>query len=232
MIATGTLALAAGTTLALGAALVVLGPLWSDDADVALAPVPPDPPRLALGPAAAAVEGVSAVEALREIEFDRATGKLSDEDYAELKASYTREALAELRAADAGVAITPPVGLDPVEGRARRLPRPPRSAPRRPRARAARGAGELLRLRSAPRVGRGVLLQLRALSRGGVSGVPRTVYARGAALLRGVRDGVGAGGSGERCGWGDRCRSRLRRAGADLDVMLPHSHRSRDVSAR
>ena len=33
-----------------------------------------------------------AVAALREIEFDRATGKLSDADYAELKARYTREA--------------------------------------------------------------------------------------------------------------------------------------------
>ncbi len=37
------------------------------------------------------------VEALREIEFDRQTGKLSDADYATLKASYTERALAELR---------------------------------------------------------------------------------------------------------------------------------------
>jgi hypothetical protein len=39
-----------------------------------------------------------AIDALREIEFDRATGKLSDTDYAELKASYTERALGELRA--------------------------------------------------------------------------------------------------------------------------------------
>jgi hypothetical protein len=39
-----------------------------------------------------------ALSALREIEFDRATGKLSDEDYAELKTKYTAEALAVLRA--------------------------------------------------------------------------------------------------------------------------------------
>jgi rRNA maturation endonuclease Nob1 len=39
-----------------------------------------------------------ALAALREIEFDRATGKLSDEDYADLKAKYTAEALAVLRA--------------------------------------------------------------------------------------------------------------------------------------
>ncbi len=39
-----------------------------------------------------------ALRALKEIEFDRATGKLSDADYDELKAKYTSEALAALRA--------------------------------------------------------------------------------------------------------------------------------------
>jgi hypothetical protein len=39
-----------------------------------------------------------ALRALKEIEFDRATGKLSDQDYDELKAKYTAEALAALRA--------------------------------------------------------------------------------------------------------------------------------------
>ncbi len=39
-----------------------------------------------------------AIAALREIEFDRETGKLSDSDYASLKAKYTGEALAALRA--------------------------------------------------------------------------------------------------------------------------------------
>jgi hypothetical protein len=42
-----------------------------------------------------------AIDALREIEFDRATGKLSDGDYAALKASYTEQALNELRSAPA-----------------------------------------------------------------------------------------------------------------------------------
>lgn len=42
-----------------------------------------------------------ALAALREIEFDRATGKLSDEDYADLKARYTTRALAALRTDDA-----------------------------------------------------------------------------------------------------------------------------------
>jgi hypothetical protein len=39
-----------------------------------------------------------AIEALREIEFDRATGKLSDEDYAALKSRYTGLALDAMRA--------------------------------------------------------------------------------------------------------------------------------------
>ncbi len=43
----------------------------------------------------------TAVDALREIEFDRETGKLSDEDYATLKATYTPRALEELRAREA-----------------------------------------------------------------------------------------------------------------------------------
>jgi hypothetical protein len=50
-----------------------------------------------------------AVVALREIEFDRATGKLSDNDYDELKARYTERALAAMRI---GVAGAPD---DPVE---------------------------------------------------------------------------------------------------------------------
>ena len=42
-----------------------------------------------------------ALRALKEIEFDRATGKLSDTDYEQLKAKYTAEALAAMRG-DAG----------------------------------------------------------------------------------------------------------------------------------
>lgn len=45
-----------------------------------------------------------ALSALREIEFDRATGKLSDEDYHALKTKYTAEALALLRAEETGAA--------------------------------------------------------------------------------------------------------------------------------
>lgn len=45
----------------------------------------------------------SAVEALRELEFDRETGKISDSDYEPLKARYTDQALAVMRAGDSAV---------------------------------------------------------------------------------------------------------------------------------
>src|SRR5205814_712110 len=54
-----------------------------------------------------------ALRALKEIEFDRATGKLSDSDYDQLKAKYTAEALAALRgesgfrSREIGIAQTP-----------------------------------------------------------------------------------------------------------------------------
>lgn len=44
---------------------------------------------------------VDAVSVLREIEFDKATGKLSDADYADLRATYTRDALVQMRAGGA-----------------------------------------------------------------------------------------------------------------------------------
>ena len=50
----------------------------------------------------------SAIAALREIEFDRATGKLSDSDYDDLKQRYTRAALEELRGEDAAASPTSP----------------------------------------------------------------------------------------------------------------------------
>ncbi|HEX9129034.1 MAG TPA: hypothetical protein VF850_07735, partial [Gemmatimonadaceae bacterium] len=47
-----------------------------------------------------------AVEALRELEFDRQTGKISDSDYEPLKARYTRQAVASMRAGDSPVCET------------------------------------------------------------------------------------------------------------------------------
>ena len=58
----------------------------------------------------------SPIVALREIEFDRATGKLSDVDYAELKGTYSKRALDELRANRGGAAGEL---ADPIEARVR-----------------------------------------------------------------------------------------------------------------
>ena len=44
-----------------------------------------------------------AVEALRDLEFDRATGKVSDDDYESLKARYTTQALTAMRAGGAAI---------------------------------------------------------------------------------------------------------------------------------
>jgi len=81
-------ALAAGTILAITALAFVLYPLFFDEAPVA---------RSATPTRRASWSDDVAIAALREIEFDRATGKLSDTDYAQLKEQYTRQALANMR---------------------------------------------------------------------------------------------------------------------------------------
>lgn len=48
-----------------------------------------------------------ALAALREIEFDKVTGKLSDADYATLKTRYTGAALEAIRAEDRAVPVAP-----------------------------------------------------------------------------------------------------------------------------
>ena len=87
-------ALLIGTLIALLAVGFVLIPLFRDDAGAAAAPAPAVP--------SGAASPNDAVGALREIEFDRATGKLSDADYETLKARYTGEALEAMRAAERG----------------------------------------------------------------------------------------------------------------------------------
>lgn len=86
------LPLAVGTALAIAALAVVLGPLLSNQETTdQLTPA---------APRQAANGDGTAIAALREIEFDKATGKLSDKDYDALRTMYTRDALAELRAAE------------------------------------------------------------------------------------------------------------------------------------
>jgi ribosomal protein L40E len=84
-----------GTALALAALAFVLYPLFREPLGVQ--------PRARRVPRAGIT---TAVDALREIEFDHATGKLSDRDYAELKATYTQRAVDAMRAGD-GVATVP-----------------------------------------------------------------------------------------------------------------------------
>jgi formate dehydrogenase maturation protein FdhE len=84
-------ALVVGTLLALGALAFVLYPVFFGTRNVL-----PHSPRARRSRAGDGDES-SAVAALRELEFDRATGKLSDSDYAELKARYTKSAIAAMR---------------------------------------------------------------------------------------------------------------------------------------
>jgi ribosomal protein L40E len=91
------LALVLGTLLAVGALAYVLYPLMMD-------PVFAPRPTRMTGITPTDVGEGEAVAALREIEFDRATGKLSDADYAELKSRYTERALEAMRRAAAPAA--------------------------------------------------------------------------------------------------------------------------------
>jgi hypothetical protein len=101
-------ALLIGAALAVAALLYVLFPLFDN--------VAPSSKPVRARPVEAPE---TAIDALREIEFDKATGKLSDTDYAALKAEYTRTALVELRSREepSTVAIDGPnaEGLDAAE---------------------------------------------------------------------------------------------------------------------
>ena len=79
----------AAALVALAVLAVLVGPLTGPGGAAQLGTDEPEDPE-------DTPKGI-ALAALREIEFDRATGKLSDEDYEELKAKYTVEALAVLR---------------------------------------------------------------------------------------------------------------------------------------
>jgi hypothetical protein len=87
-----------GIALALIALAIVLFPVFGDESPAEMRPEHRSSPKLEIDDEP--VPG-SAIEALREIEFDRATGKLSDDDYDGMKARYTAQALVELRATDA-----------------------------------------------------------------------------------------------------------------------------------
>jgi hypothetical protein len=88
-------ALIIGILLAAGAAYYVLLPILRPPTSSA------DAPSAGLDEGEDPEDDLSpqtvALRALKEIEFDRATGKLSDQDYEQLKGKYTEEALAAMR---------------------------------------------------------------------------------------------------------------------------------------
>ena len=88
-----------GTLLALGALSFVLYPLFMSAPPVASPPVERhnDSGESARNPA---------LDALREIEFDRETGKLSDVDYEALKETYTQRAVTAMRSGGSPVCVT------------------------------------------------------------------------------------------------------------------------------
>ncbi|MDB4905654.1 MAG: hypothetical protein JWO05_438 [Gemmatimonadetes bacterium] len=100
-------ALLLGAVLAVGALAVVLQPLFFPSSDATT--------RRRRAPLVDDDRQGMAVAALREIEFDKATGKLSDADYDDLKARYTERALVAMRASEASA------GDDPVEAAVRAL---------------------------------------------------------------------------------------------------------------
>jgi hypothetical protein len=99
-------ALVVGTLLAVGALAFVLYPLFFGVQSVPVAE------REIAHNDAASLEQDVAVAALREIEFDRATGKLSDTDYVQLKERYMGDALAVLRRSTAAPSGAPPASVD------------------------------------------------------------------------------------------------------------------------
>jgi len=101
------IALVAGTLLAIGALAFVLYPLFFE--------TPLQRRRSVAATAASSLSDDVAVAALREIEFDRATGKLSEADYAQLKEQYTRQALVTMRRMSSARAEGPAAGDDEVE---------------------------------------------------------------------------------------------------------------------
>jgi hypothetical protein len=96
-------ALLIGTALAVASLCYVLYPLLRPNAALQIIPARP-PGRNA---------GSSSVDALRELEFDRQTGKISDSDYGALKARYTEEAVAVMRAGGNGSPACPNCGPRP-----------------------------------------------------------------------------------------------------------------------
>jgi hypothetical protein len=97
------MAILIGLVVAIAAVLLVLDPILRPARAVAPSPLEPeDDPK--------EQKKELALAALKEIEFDRATGKLSDGDYQNMLARYTKEAVEALREADRPLERAPAAG--------------------------------------------------------------------------------------------------------------------------
>ena len=97
------MAILIGLVVATLAVLVVLDPILRPARAPAPSPLEPeDDPK--------EQKKELALAALKEIEFDRATGKLSDGDYQTMLARYTKEAVEALREVDRPLARAPAAG--------------------------------------------------------------------------------------------------------------------------
>lgn len=85
---------------AAAAAVVGLFVLWIVIAPLTQGTSAPEPEELLEPEELEETPRGAALAALKEIEFDRATEKLAEHDYTELKARYTAEAVAAMRAED------------------------------------------------------------------------------------------------------------------------------------
>lgn len=104
-----TLELLAGALLALLGVALVLEPLIRSNQVVEAPPADPSAvDEWDADIAVAATPRARALAALREIEFDRETGKLDDKDYETLKARYTREAIEAMRTEEATPEVVTP----------------------------------------------------------------------------------------------------------------------------
>ena len=108
--------LVAGIVVAVAALALVLEPLVRGDVDQG-APTSPVDELDFTDIQESESPKIQALLALKEIEFDRATGKLSDEDYGALKKRYADVALAAIKAEDA---VGEYAGDDPAEAAIRR----------------------------------------------------------------------------------------------------------------
>lgn len=111
------MAILVGLVVAIAAVLLVLDPILRPGRSAAVPDAEPeeDPKEM---------KKELALAALKEIEFDRATGKLSDGDYQTMLARYTKEAVEALREAGAPAAaggnghrrVPAPAGVAPAGG--------------------------------------------------------------------------------------------------------------------